>query len=162
MNMQVSQDGRYVLEYFEGRCNESYPDPATHGDPWTIGVGHTGPEVCKGLLWADELIDKTLSADLLRFESAVVAMVDGREVTQGQFDALVLFAFNVGPANLAGSTLMRKFKAGDVGGAAAEFSRWDKANGQSMRGLRKRRVAERELFNGATGATAVKVAQMVP
>jgi lysozyme len=156
--MNVSPEGRRVLEYFEGRRNEAYPDPATGGDPWTIGVGHTGPEVFKGLVWMDDLIDKTLSADLAKFEEGVQRLTG--EIPQGQFDALVLFAFNVGLGNLLESTLLRKLRTGDVAGAAHEFERWDKAAGKSMKGLRRRRAAERELFNGATAATAIRVAQM--
>jgi len=156
--MNVSPEGRRVLEYFEGRRNEAYPDPATGGDPWTIGVGHTGPEVFKGLVWTDELIDKTLSADVAKFEEGVQRLTG--EIPQGQFDALVLFAFNVGLGNLLESTLLRRLRTGDVAGAAREFERWDKAAGKSMKGLRRRRAAERELFNGATAATAIRVAQM--
>lgn len=166
--MNVSPDGRRVLEYFEGRRNDAYPDPATGGAPWTIGVGHTGPEVCPGLLWTEAQIDAVLSSDLLKFEHDVEQLLAGHDCTQGQFDALVLFAFNVGSdidadtlaEGLGDSTLLRKFLVGDVAGAAAEFAKWDKADGKSMRGLRRRRAAERELFNGATAATAIRVAQM--
>jgi lysozyme len=167
--MKVSPEGRRVLEYFEGRRNDAYPDPATGGDPWTIGVGHTGPEVFKGLVWTDELVDKVLSADLAKFEQQVEQLIAGHSATQGQFDALTMFAFNVGAdidadtiaEGLGDSTLLRKFLAGDMAGAAAEFAKWDKAAGKSMKGLRRRRAAERELFNGATAATAIRVAQMV-
>lgn len=156
--MNVSPEGRRVLEYFEGRCNEAYPDPATGGDPWTIGVGHTGQEVFKGLVWTDALIDKTLSADLAKFEEGVQRLTG--EIPQRQFDALVLFAFNVGLGNLTESTLLRKVRANDVAGAAAEFAKWQNAGGKPMLGLRRRRAAERELFNGATAATAIRIAQM--
>jgi len=156
--MNVSPEGRRVLEYFEGRENAAYPDPATGGDPWTIGVGHTGPEVFKGMVWTDALIDKALSADLQKFEEGAQRLTG--EIPQGQFDALVLFAFNVGLGNLLESTLLRKLRTGDAAGAAHEFERWDKAAGKSMKGLRRRRAAERELFNGATAATAIRIAQM--
>jgi lysozyme len=156
--MNVSPEARRVLEYFEGRRNDAYPDPATGGEPWTIGVGHTGPEVFKGLVWSDDLVDKALSADLKKFEEGVQYLTGERP--QGQFDALVLFAFNVGLGNLTESTLLRKVRANEVAGAAHEFERWDKAAGKSMKGLRRRRAAERELFNGATAATAIRVAQM--
>lgn len=156
--MNVSPEGRRVLEYFEGRRNEAYPDPATGGDPWTIGVGHTGPEVFKGMVWTDALIDKALSADLQKFEEGVQYL--SGDLPQGQFDALVLFAFNVGLGNLTESTLLRKVRANDVTGAVHEFERWDKAAGKPMKGLRRRRAAERELFSGATAATAIRVAQM--
>jgi lysozyme len=55
---------REQLIAFEGWKNEAYPDPLTGAEPWTIGVGHTGPEVFEGLVWSDEMIDKTLYADI--------------------------------------------------------------------------------------------------
>lgn len=156
--MNVSNEGRRVLEYFEGRRNDAYPDPATGGEPVTIGVGHTGPEVHMGMHWTDDQIDEALSNDLDRFEHGVELLAG--ELPQGQFDALTLFAFNVGIGNLTSSTLLRKLKEGDLSGVSGEFAKWDKAAGKSMKGLRRRRAAERELFNGATAATAIRVAQM--
>ena len=55
---------REQLIGFEGRESESYPDPLTKGEPWTIGVGHCGPEVCPGLTWSDRQIDETLDHDI--------------------------------------------------------------------------------------------------
>jgi lysozyme len=55
---------RAQLEGFEAREHKAYPDPLTKGDPWTIGVGHTGPEVHQGLVWTDEQIDAALTADI--------------------------------------------------------------------------------------------------
>lgn len=55
---------REQLIEMEGWKNVAYPDPLTHDEPWTIGVGHTGPEVCKGLVWSDELVGKTLDIDM--------------------------------------------------------------------------------------------------
>jgi lysozyme len=159
--MRLSSEGKAVLEYFEGRLNEAYPDPATGGAPWTIGVGHTGSDVFKHLMWSDEKIDEALEADLVKFEAGVSKLVNGKHITQGQFDALVLFAFNVGIGALAGSTLLRKFVAGDLKGTAGEFLRWDKGAGKSMLGLRRRRTAEVALFNGSTGAAARQIAAMV-
>jgi len=58
---------REQLERFEGRSKTAYPDPISKGgDPWTIGVGHCGPEVHAGLVWTDEQIDKALSEDIDR------------------------------------------------------------------------------------------------
>ncbi len=68
------------------------------------------------------------------------------EVTQNQFDALVSFAFNLGPANLKSSTLLRKVNSGDVNGAADEFLKWNHAGGQGPAGLTARRNAEKTLF----------------
>jgi len=55
---------RDQLEAFEGRRYEAYPDPITGGAPWTIGVGHTGPEVHEGLVWNDDQIDAALTMDI--------------------------------------------------------------------------------------------------
>jgi len=161
--MNVSGKGRRVLEYFEGRSNSAYPDPATGGEPWTIGIGHTGPEVFKGLMWSDELVEATLDEDLDRFEKAVSEMCDGkRKPTHGEFDALVLFAFNLGEAALRNSTLMRKYLAGLAPqNVASEFSRWNRANGKVMLGLVRRRAAERELFLGRTADSAIAVAKLI-
>lgn len=55
-----------MLEREEGREHNAYPDPLTHGDPWTIGVGHTGPEVHPGLTWDDDQITAALTADIAK------------------------------------------------------------------------------------------------
>ena len=67
-------------------------------------------------------------------------------ISQQMFDALVSFAYNVGAANMAASTLVRKLNAGDINGAAAEFDRWVFSGGARLAGLTKRRDAERALF----------------
>ena len=76
--------------------------------------------------------------------------------TQGQFDALVSFAYNVGldidedtlAEGLGDSTLLRKFNAKDYAGCAAEFPKWNKAGGVVLNGLTKRRAGERAMFEG--------------
>lgn len=55
---------RAQLLHFEGRAHAAYPDPVTHGAPWTIGIGHTGPEVHEGLIWTDAQIDAAFEADV--------------------------------------------------------------------------------------------------
>ena len=57
-------DVKMMLEREEGRRHAAYPDPLTGGDPWTIGIGHTGPEVHQGTVWSDEQINAALEADL--------------------------------------------------------------------------------------------------
>ena len=56
-------DTQTQLEGFEGREHEAYPDPDSHGAPFTIGVGHTGPEVHPGLVWTDDQIDDAFQLD---------------------------------------------------------------------------------------------------
>ena len=67
-------------------------------------------------------------------------------MTQGMFDALISFSFNLGAGSLKGSTLLKKLNADDRAAAANEFLKWNKANGKVLAGLTKRRECERELF----------------
>lgn len=126
-----------------------YLDPV--GIP-TVCAGHTAT-VTRADVGKDfgRLCDQLLERDSRDAQAAVQALVTA-PLTQAQYDALVSFTFNVGRGNLAGSTLLRKFNAGDCWGAASEFTRWVNARGKRLPGLVKRRVAERDQF--ATGCPA--------
>lgn len=124
----------------------AYPDPGTGGAPWTIGWGHTGPEVRPGLVWTQEQADEAFERDIEQFSSQVAALFPRTELTQGQFDALVSFAYNCGLGALSTSTLRKRLLAGDADGAAEEFQRWNKAGGKVLAGLTTRRAAECALF----------------
>lgn len=137
-----------LVKRFEGCRLSAYPDPASGGDPWTIGWGATGPGIRRGVTWTQAQADARLEADLARFAAAVAGMLGGAPTTQHRFDALVSFAYNLGTGNLAKSTLIRKHKAGDFAGAAAEFARWNKAAGKVLLGLTRRRSAEAKLYRG--------------
>jgi lysozyme len=144
--MKTSNKGIALIQSFEGCRLQAYPDPGTGGDPWTIGWGATGPNIKKGTVWTQEQADKRLIDHLAIFEAHVNTLI--KTTTQGQFDALVSFAYNCGPANLAKSTLLRMHNAGDYEGAAKQFARWNKAAGKVLRGLTRRRAAEAELYKG--------------
>lgn len=146
--MIVSKAGLALIKSFEGLSLKAYPDPATGGAPWTIGYGHTGPEVKKGLNWTQAQADNAIADDVSRFADGVAALIEAAPTTQGQFDALSSFAFNLGLGNLAKSTLLKKHKAGDYAGAAAEFAKWANANGKQMAGLVRRRAAEAAMYRG--------------
>ena len=142
-----------LIQQFEGCAKphsgggfEAYPDPATGGDPWTIGWGSTGPDIKKGVVWTQQQCDDRFSTHLGTFAAAVAKAIGGAPTTQHQFDAMVSFAYNLGTGNLASSTLLKKHKAGDYAGAAAEFARWNKAAGKVMTGLTRRRAAEAALY----------------
>ena len=137
-----------LIKKWEGCRLTAYPDPATGGDPWTIGVGHTGPEVKPGVVWTQAQADAALQADLARFARGVWTAISEKETTQNRFDALVSFAFNVGLGNLLSSTLLRKHIAGDYVGAADQFIRWNRAAGKVLAGLTRRREAEAKLYRG--------------
>jgi lysozyme len=151
MNDHILQPSRACIDLikrFEGCRLSAYPDPGTGGDPWTIGYGHTGPEVHRGLVWTQAQADAGLALDVARFADKVEGLVGTAATTQGEFDALVCFAFNVGAGNLASSTLLRKHKAGDKAGAAVEFGKWTHAAGKVLPGLVTRRKAEAALYLG--------------
>lgn len=157
--MQTSIDGKTLIEYFEGRKRQVYPDPATGGAPWTVGIGHTGPDVKPGEKWTDAQIDAAFTKDLQRFEAGVLKAVRVA-LNQNEFDALVAFSFNVGLGNLQSSTLLKLLNSGDRPGAAQQFMRWDKANGKAMLGLRRRRAGEACMFLGDDAQAAIAVAKL--
>lgn len=156
----VSQAGIDLMHRFEGCARvrpdglvEAYPDPATGGAPWTIGWGSTRNGlhgfVNRNTVWTQRQCDERFEDDLRRvYVPQVLKALDGAPVTQGQLDALVSFAYNLGADALGRSTLLRKHKAGDYEGAAAEFVRWNRAAGKVMRGLTRRREAEAALYRG--------------
>jgi len=167
--MKTSTNGVQVMHYFEQCRLKAYPDPATGGAPWTIGWGDTGPDVVPGLTITQDEADARFARRLVReFEPGVMSLVKV-PLTQGQFDALVCFAYNVGldddtdtlAEGLGDSTLLRKVNAGDFAGAADQFQFWNKAAGKVMLGLRRRRAAEKALFEGMSGAQAIAIGAAV-
>jgi lysozyme len=145
--MQFSAAGMKLLKSSEGFRNRVYLDVA--GFP-TIGYGHR-------LLHSDSFpngIDEPQAANLLACdvrdaEQAVQRLVKV-PLTQGQFDALVDFCFNLGAGRLASSTLLKCLNAGKYDDAADQLLRWDHAGGEEYPALKARREAEAELWrNGA-------------
>lgn len=139
----IGSAGLALIKSFEGLRLDAYPDPATGGEPVTIGYGHTGG-VKLGTTISETVAEQFLRADLARFEAAVTRLAP--KTTQNQFDALVSFAFNLGEGNLASSGLLKKHNAGDYAGARAEYGKWVYANGSKMTGLVRRRAAEAALY----------------
>jgi len=143
-----------LIQEFEGCAKrrpdgsfEAYPDPGSGGDPWTIGWGSTGPDIKPGVVWTQEQCDARFTEHVAEFGTGVAAAIGDARTTQHQFDAMVSFAYNVGLGNFGSSTLLRKHKAGDYAGAAAEFARWNKAAGKVLPGLVRRRAAEAALYS---------------
>lgn len=159
----ISEAGIIVGKFYEGCRLEAYPDPGSaNGHPWTIGYGHTGPEVVPGLEWTQEQADAHFPIDCGAAERDVLKLVTA-PLTQGMFDALVLFTLNCGSdidadsiaEGLGDSTLLRKLNDLDYKGAAEEFPKWCKNDGKIMKGLKRRRAAEVVLFNGGTAQEAI-------
>lgn len=142
--MKINQAGLELIKSHEGCSLKAYPDPGTHGEPYTIGYGHTGG-VKLGDTITQTRAEDVLRDDLCKFEVGVEELLFV-DVTSNQFSALVSFAFNVGLHNLSMSTLLKKLNLDDMSGAAEEFLKWNKAAGRVLPGLTARREAERELF----------------
>lgn len=150
--MQISDAGLDLVKNFEGYLRAlpdgnciAYRCPA---GVWTIGWGCTRG-VKAGMIWTPEQATEGLCRELAECEAAVSRLVTV-EINQHQFDALVSFTYNCGTGALQKSTLLKRLNAGDYAGAAAAFAMWDKAkvNGKmtTLRGLTRRRAAEKELF----------------
>ena len=145
--MNISEHGVELIKAFEGLRLQPYSCPAGVA---SIGYGSTRYSDGEPVVLGDDSILPRDAEVLLRFtlkkyEQAVNAAVKV-SLTQGQFDALVSFAYNVGIGKLQDSTLLRKLNAGDCKGAAAEFDNWVHAGSEVLPGLVKRRAAEREDF----------------
>ena len=144
--MKLSQRGIDLIKQFEGYSSRAYPDPATGGAPWTIGYGTT-KGVKPGMIITAEQAEKMLRDDVAKFESGVSSLITA-PTTQGQFDAMVSLAYNIGLGNFGKSTLLKKHNARCYTCAADQFRVWNRANGKVMNGLTKRRAAEREVYMG--------------
>ncbi|CAM8556988.1 lysozyme [Enterobacter hormaechei subsp. xiangfangensis] len=144
--MQTSDKGVALIKQFEGCKLTAYQDSV---GVWTIGYGWTQPvdgkPIRAGMTIKQETAERLLKTGLVSYESDVSRLVKVG-LTQGQFDALVSFTYNLGARSLSTSTLLRKLNIGDYAGAADEFLRWNKAGGKVLNGLTRRREAERALF----------------
>ncbi|MGC3891299.1 lysozyme [Pseudomonas urmiensis] len=139
--MRTSQRGLSLIKSFEGLRLQAYQDAV---GIWTIGYGTTRG-VKAGMSITKEKAERMLLNDVQRFESEVERLVTV-PLNQNQWDALICFTYNLGTANLESSTLRRLINAGNYTAAAEQFPRWNKAGGQVLAGLSRRRAAERDLF----------------
>ena len=141
-SMKTSEVGRELIKEFEGCRQVAYQDSV---GVWTIGYGHT-KDVYEGQLVIKKTCDKFLEEDLDEFEGYVNKLVKV-ELNQNQFDALVAWTYNLGPTNLKESTMLRKLNYGDYESVPDEMRRWNKAGGEVLNGLVRRRDAEANLFS---------------
>ncbi|MGO9229924.1 MAG: lysozyme [Bryobacteraceae bacterium] len=137
-----------LIKQFEGLQLTAYLCPA---HVWTIGWGHTAG-VKPGDVVTEPQAEALLAADIAPIERDLPNVIHA-PLTQGQFDALVSLCFNLrggAPAlpSIA-SKLVADLNAGDAAAAANEFLDIDKANGQVLPGLVRRRQAERQVFLSA-------------
>mgnify|MGYP003136316221 FL=1 len=112
---------------------------------WTIGYGHI-KGVSEGMTITQEQAEQMLLDELIEYENYINELVTV-PLSQNQFDALVSWVYNLGPANLKSSTLLKVLNSNDFEGVPAQIVRWNKANGKVLEGLTRRREAEAELFD---------------
>ena len=149
--MQLSKSGRELIKRLEGFRSTAYLDAA--GIP-TIGYGHklqTSDYRPKAI--TESTAQAFLAVDVETAVHAVSRLVRV-PLTQGQFDALVSFVYNLGATHLATSTLLAELNHGNTGAAALEFLRWDHCGGRELPSLRTRREAEMRLFMASDPATS--------
>ena len=144
--MHISPSGIDLICNFEGKRLTAYDDGV---GVWTIGFGTTvypnGIKVMKGDTCTEAQAKTYMVHDLKKFEATVNKAVTV-QLNQNQFDALVSLAYNIGTNAFSKSTLLKKLNAKDYQGAADQFLRWNKGGGKVMKGLVRRREAERALF----------------
>jgi len=147
--MNLSDQGIELVKEFEGCVLRAYPDPATGGEPYTIGYGHTERGKIKlGDTCTQEQADDWLRADVQYAVAAVNHLVTV-ELEQHQFDPLVSLTYNIGQVAFGNSTLLKMLNAGQFNSVPGQFLRWDKGpNGQPLPGLTRRRKAEAAMFTG--------------
>lgn len=141
--MEYSKKGLELTESFEGCKLEAYKDVV---GIWTIGYGHTGPEVIPGLVIDQATAERFLKIDINSAISCVNSCVSA-PITQGEFDALVDFVFNVGCSSFRRSTMLRMLNDGQYADAAKQFGLWAYASGKAVAGLLRRREAEAREFD---------------
>lgn len=139
---KTSDRGYSFLKYLEGCKLKAYQDG---GGVWTIGFGHTGPDVYAGLAVDSHAAGRLLVSDANR---AAKCITDNVRVPllQHEFDALVSFTYNVGVGAFSRSTLLKRLNGGDRYAAANELLKYNKDNGMIVGGLVNRRYKERGLF----------------
>jgi len=148
-NLTYSGNGLSVAESFEGLSLTAYQDQF---GVWTIGYGHTGPDVTPGLTITRNQAQALLAQDVSSAAHCVNEAVT-IALTQNEFDALVDLVLNIGAGNFKASTLLVDLNAGNLAAAANQFDRWDRAGGQVVAGLLRRRQAETAIFNTADSTT---------
>lgn len=142
----ISQSGAEFIARWEGFEPEAYRDIA---GVWTIGYGHTGPDVGAGMRVTRAQALALLKQDATKAVRAVNSLVRA-PLKQNQFDALVSLVYNIGENNFATSTTLRELNAGNYAKAAEAIELFNKATIggrlQYVQGLANRRAAEKEKF----------------
>ena len=139
--MKISSDGLELIKHFEGCETTAYQDSV---GVWTIGYGHT-KNVEEGQTCSIEDAETMLADEMDEYEGYINNMVKV-DLEQHEFDALVAWVYNLGPTNLGESTMLKVLNGGQFDRVHSEMKRWNRAGGQVLEGLVRRRTAEALMF----------------
>ena len=150
MNEAIELATNVLIKPFEGYAKRlpngdccAYPDPATGGDPWTIGYGSTGRDIRQYTVWTKEQAEDALQKHVRYFTSGLVKLSPNLlQATLRRFAAVISWAYNCGLGNYRISTFKKRIDASNWEGAAIECVKWNKAAGRVLPGLTRRRQAE--------------------
>jgi lysozyme len=147
--VNIGERGIELIKSYEKMELQAYlPTP---NDVWTIGYGHT-KGVVAGMEITEQQADEFLLEDLNDAQRCVNRAIQGIQVTQGQYDAMVSLCFNIGCGAFSGSSVLRRLLDGDDEGASNAFGLWNKQKDKKTGGMRvldgltRRRAEEAELF----------------
>ena len=141
--MNISQEGLGLIKKFEGCELKSYRCAA---NVLTIGYGST-KGVTENMEITQKEADDLLMHEMPEYEGYINDMITV-DLKQNEFDALVSWVFNLGPANLKSSTMLKVLNNKEFDEVPSQMKRWNKAAGQVKEGLIRRREAEALLFQG--------------
>ena len=141
--MCIRDRGIALIKKFEGCELKAYQCSA---GVWTIGYGHT-KDVEEGDTISKDQAEEMLVEELHEYENYVNEYVNVA-LSQNQFDALVSWVYNLGPANLKSSTMLKVLNDGKYEDVPYQMKRWNKAGGKVLDGLVRRREAEALLYQG--------------
>lgn len=154
---QISASGLNLIKSFEGYAKlvaggdvTAYPDPATGGQPYTIGYGTTsaaiGQPISLGMLismaTAESFLETSIANEYLTALNQSVTV----PLTQNMIDSCLSFIYNIGVGNWSQSSVLSLINQQQWCQAANAFLLWNKANGQVLSALTNRRSKERGLF----------------
>ena len=146
--MRVNAETLALVKEFEGFKAKAYICPAgvlTVGYGTTNRAGLPGVNITRDTVVTEAKAEAWLLAGLDKFGASIRPMIKA-PINENQYGAFLSLAYNIGPGAFAKSSALRKFNAGDIAGAADAILLWNKAGGKVMRGLQRRRSAERALF----------------
>jgi len=148
--MTITKEALDLIKEFEGFRAKAYLDKLAKPPLWTIGYGTTaramvGIEPSAGMVITEPEAERYLLAAVEKFAAQIAPKIT-KPINGNEFGAFVSLAYNIGPTAFGGSTALRRFNLGDKRGAADAMLMWNKAGGRVIKGLQRRREAERALF----------------